>query len=99
MVKIGANVQNNSNKFLLDESFGDIMRKDLIDRTPIILKYLWEMKVFKGMLHFVIIYHLFLFFCEPQERKEKLFCSIDLQTCLDGIQHIPIEFLQIWTCI
>jgi hypothetical protein len=38
MVKIVANVQNNSNKFLLDESFGDIMRKDLIDLTPIILK-------------------------------------------------------------
>jgi len=61
MVKIGANVQNNSNKFLLDESFGDIMRKDIIDRTPIILKYLWQMKVFKGMLHFVIIY-FFSFF-------------------------------------
>jgi hypothetical protein len=38
MVKIGANVQNNSNKFLRDESFGVIMRKDLIDLTPIILK-------------------------------------------------------------
>lgn len=38
MVKIGANVQNNSNKKFLDESFRVIMRKDLIDLTPIILK-------------------------------------------------------------
>jgi len=38
MVKMCANVQNNSNKFLLDESLGVIMRKDLIDLTPVYLK-------------------------------------------------------------
>jgi hypothetical protein len=38
MIKIGANVQNNSNNYFLDESFGAIMGKDLIALTPIILK-------------------------------------------------------------
>jgi len=37
--------------FLLDEHLAVVMKKDLlIDLTPIIFKWLWEAKMFKGVL-------------------------------------------------